>query len=252
MRIVITNDDGIEAKGIKELTKALSSIGEVFIVAPWNPQSAGSHATTLHKPLRAEEFPLNLGEKKAFRVSGTPADCVLLAVDILVKGKIDLVISGINQGPNLGDDVLYSGTVAGAREGALNGITSIAFSVNGFEDPHYETAAQFARIFTDKVVKEKIKGEIYFNVNIPDLPSEEVKGIKFVKQGRRRYIDRVMIGKDPFGKVYYWIGGKPVQTGGNDTDTGVVNNGYISITPMMIDMTDYKLLDKIKNWHINF
>ncbi len=252
MRIVITNDDGIEAKGIKLLTKALSSFADVFIVAPWNPQSAGSHATTLHKPLRAEEFPLNLGEKKSFRVSGTPADCVLLAVDVLVKGKIDLVVSGINQGPNLGDDVLYSGTVAGACEGALNGITSIAFSVDGFENPHYDTAAKFARIFTEMVLNKKVKGEVYFNVNIPNLPAKDIKGVKLVKQGKRRYIDRVMIGKDPFGKVYYWIGGKPVQTGGNKTDTGAVKEGYISITPMKNDMTDYNLLSKIGDWKINF
>ncbi len=252
MRIVITNDDGIEAKGIKELTKALASFGEIYVVAPWNPQSAGSHATTLHKPLRAEEFPLNVGEKKSFRVSGTPADCVLLAVDILVKGQIDLIVSGINQGPNLGDDVLYSGTVAGAREGALNGITSIAYSVNGFDNPHYDTAAAFAKIFTKKVIDEHVIGEIYFNVNVPDLPINEIKGIKFVKQGRRRYIDRVMIGKDPFGKVYYWIGGKPVQNGDMDTDTGVVSRGYISITPMKIDMTDYEFLERIKNWEIKF
>ena len=251
MRIVITNDDGIEAKGIKLLTKVLSSFGNVFIVAPWNPQSAGSHATTLHKPLRAEEFPLNLGEKKSFRVSGTPADCVLLAVDVLIKGKIDLVVSGINQGPNLGDDVLYSGTVAGAREGALNGITSIAFSVDGFKNPHYDTAAKFARIFTEMIINKKIKGEVYFNVNIPNLPEKDIKGVKLVKQGRRRYTDRVTVGKDPFGKIYYWIGGKPVQAGSNETDTGAVKEGYISITPMKNDMTDYKLLSKIGDWEIH-
>ncbi len=252
MRIVITNDDGIEANGIKALVKSLSPMGSIYVVAPREPQSAGSHATTLHKPLRVDEFPLNMGEKKAFRVSGTPADCILLAVDVLVKGQIDLVVSGINQGPNLGDDVLYSGTVAGAREGALNGITSIAFSVNGFDNPHYGTAAHFAKIFTGEVIKRKVKGEIYFNVNVPDLPQNKIKGIKFVRQGRRRYIDRVMIGNDPFGKVYYWIGGKPVQSGKDDTDTGVVEKGFISITPMEIDMTDYTALEKIKEWNIKF
>jgi len=252
MRIVITNDDGIEAKGIKSLTKAVSDLGDVFVVAPREPQSAGSHATTLHKPLRVDEFPLNLGEKKSFRVSGTPADCVLLAVDILVKGKIDLVLSGINQGPNLGDDALYSGTVAGAREGALNGIVSIAFSVNGFENPHYETAAKFARIFTEKVAKSGIKSETYFNVNIPDTEWGEIKGVKIVRQGKRRYTDRVMIGKDPFGKVYYWIGGKPVDSENSETDNGVVHAGYISVTPMKVDLTDYELLKKIKNWEENF
>ncbi len=252
MRIVITNDDGIEAEGIKALVKAVADLGEVFVVAPREPQSAGSHATTLHKPLRVEEFPLNLGEKKSYRVSGTPADCVLLAVDILVKGEIDLVLSGINQGPNLGDDVLYSGTVAGAREGALNGIVSIAFSVNGFENPHYETAARFARMFTEKVYKSEIAGETYFNVNVPDTEWKNIKGVRVVKQGKRRYTDRVMIGKDPFGKVYYWIGGKPVDSESSETDNGVVHSGYISVTPMKVDLTDYDLLDKIKDWEEDF
>jgi 5'-nucleotidase len=250
MRIVITNDDGIEAKGIKALTAALSDIGDIYVVAPWEQQSAGSHSTTLHKPLRADEFPLNVGEKKAFRVSGTPADCVLLAVDVLVKGKIDLVVSGINQGPNLGDDVIYSGTVAGAREGALNGIVSIAFSIDGFENPHYESAAQFAKIFVKKVINEKIRGEIYFNVNVPNLPWKDIKGVKIVKQGKRRYIDRVMIGKDPFGKIYYWIGGKPVDSENNETDNGVVHKGFISVTPMKVDMTDYSIMDIVKKWDI--
>jgi 5'-nucleotidase len=250
MRIVITNDDGIEAKGIKALTAALSDIGDIYVVAPWEQQSAGSHSTTLHKPLRADEFPLNVGEKKAFRVSGTPADCVLLAVDVLVKGKIDLVVSGINQGPNLGDDVIYSGTVAGAREGALNGIVSIAFSIDGFENPHYESAAQFAKIFVKKVINEKIRGEIYFNVNVPNLPWKDIKGVKIVKQGKRRYIDRVMIGKDPFGKIYYWIGGKPVDSENNETDNGVVHKGFISVTHMKVDMTDYSIMDIVKKWDI--
>ena len=251
MRIVITNDDGIEAKGIKALTAALSDMADVYVVAPWEQQSAGSHSTTLHKPLRADEFPLNVGEKKAYRVSGTPADCVLLAVDVLVKGKIDLVLSGTNQGPNLGDDVIYSGTVAGAREGALNGITSIAFSIDAFENPHYESAALFAKIFVKKIVEEKIKGEIYFNVNVPNLQWKSIKGVKFVRQGKRRYVDRVMIGKDPFGKVYYWIGGKPVDSENDETDNGVVHKGYISITPMKIDMTDYDMLKRISQWDID-
>jgi len=252
MKIVITNDDGIEAEGIKRLTKVISQLGEVYVVAPKTPQSAGSHAMTLHKPLRVEEYSLNIGEKKAMRVSGSPADCVLLAVDILVKRKVDLVISGINEGPNIGNDVIYSGTVAGAREGALNGIPSIAISLDAYKNFNFDAASKFSYLFVKKILEKKINSGIYFNINVPNLSEKDIKGIKFVKQGIRHYKDRVFIGKDPFGKTYYWIGGKVVEDDEKDTENNAVENGFIAITPMSTDLTDYSLLKEMKKWKIHF
>ncbi len=251
MKIVITNDDGIEAEGIKCLPKAISKLGDVYVVAPKTPQSAGSHSTTLHKPLRIAEYSLNLGEKKAMSVSGSPADCVLLAVDVLVKGKVDLVISGINEGPNIGSDVIYSGTVAGAREGSLNGIPSIAISLAAYKDLNFDAAGKFAYLFVKTVLEKKISN-IYFNINIPNIPEQEIKGVKFVKQGNRSYKDRVFKGKDPFGKTYYWIGGTVVENNEKNTDNEAVKNGFIAVTPMSTDMTDYSALKEIKKWKIRF
>jgi len=251
MKIVITNDDGINAKGIKCLTKAISKLGEVYVVAPKTPQSAGSHSTTLHKPVRVEEYSLNLGEKKAMSVSGSPADCVLLAVDTLVKGRVDLIVSGINEGPNIGSDVIYSGTVAGAREGFLNGIPSIAISLAAYKNLNFDVASKFSYLFAKTVLEKKIEN-IYFNINVPNLPAQEIKGVKFAKQGNRSYKDRVFRGKDPFGKTYYWIGGTVVKDNEKNTDNEAIKNGFISITPMSADMTDYLALKEIKKWKIRF
>ena len=252
MKIIVTNDDGIESNGIKYLAKAIAKLGDVYIVAPRTPQSAGSHAMTLHKPLRVDEYPLNVGEKKALRVSGTPADCVLLALDVLVKGKVDLVVSGINEGPNIGSDVIYSGTVAGAREGALNGIPSIAVSLDAYKDFNFDVASKFTYLFAKKILEEKIEDRIYFNINIPNVNEEEIKGVKFVKQGIRTYKDRVLIGKDPFERTFYWIGGKVVDDDEKDTENDAVRNNFIAVTPMSVDLTDYSWLKKLKDWKIQF
>jgi 5'-nucleotidase len=247
MRILVTNDDGVESEGIKVLASSMMGLGDVYIVAPKNPQSAGSHATTLHKPLRVEKYPMGIGEKISLRVSGTPADCVLLAVDELISEKIDVVVSGINNGPNLGYDIIYSGTVAGAREGAINGILSFAFSVDAFENPNFSYVAKFAPLFIKAVIDLNIKGKVYFNLNFPNLSEKEIKGYRFVKQGRREYIERVKIGEDPFGKEYFWIGGKLKQDEQNDTDTEAVRNGFVAITPLTLDFTDYEMLQSLNS-----
>lgn len=244
MKILLTNDDGIESEGIKELAKGLSQIGDVFVVAPKSPQSAGSHATTLHKPLRVEEYSLGVNEKLSLRVSGTPSDCIVLALDILVKENIDLVVSGINKGPNLGDDVIYSGTVAGALEGAINGKLSFAFSVDDFDAIDFSFASSFASYFINKIYSLKIIENYCFNVNIPYLPRDQIKGVKFARLARRTYIDRVLIGKDPFNRNFYWIGGKLKDAYEKDTDSFYVKEGYIAVTPLLIDLTDYSSLNK--------
>jgi len=245
MNILITNDDGIESEGIKVLAKHLVSLGKIFIVAPQKPQSVVSHATTLHKPLRIERYPLGIGEVSSYRVSGTPADCVLLSLDVLVKEQIDIVVSGINKGPNLGDDIIYSGTVAGAREGAINKKLSFAISVNDFENPDFELAASKSIEIIDKLAKVVKNAGTYFNINFPN--KNEIKGIKFARLSRRRYKDRVLIGKDPFGKEFYWIGGVLVDPYEEGTDSKFIEEGYITITPLLIDQTDYKTLEEISH-----
>ncbi len=250
MKILITNDDGIDSPGLKVLATEMTSVGWVYIVAPQSPQSAGSHATTLHKPLRAERYPLGLGEKDSFRTSGSPADCVVLGLDVLIKEEIDLVVSGINAGPNLGDDVIYSGTVAGAREGALNNKLSFAFSVNSFFNPDFSYASVFAAFFSKLVADKGLPNSVYFNVNLPNIPKEGIKGYKYAKLSRRRYSNRVMVGKDPFGKDFFWIGGKLVDSLEDRTDSKAVEDGFISITPLLFDQTNYKQLAEIE--HIKF
>lgn len=251
MRIVVTNDDGIESLGLRVLASSMIPIGDVYVVAPKTPQSAGSHATTLHKPLRIEEYLLNIGEKYSVRVSGTPADCVLLAKDEIVEDGIDIVVSGMNSGPNLGYDVIYSGTVAGAREGAINEILSFAFSVDSIQNPDFTYAGEFAPAFIRSVLDKKLKGRIYFNVNFPNLPKSDIKGYKFVRQGRREYINRIFKGSDPFERTYYWIGGKLKEDYEEDTDAGAVRDGYVSITPMTLDFTDYNLLKHLSDIKID-
>jgi len=246
MRVLITNDDGIEAAGLKCLVSEMAKIGDVYVVSPEGPQSAGSHATTLHKPLRANRYSLGLGEKDSFRISGSPADCVVLALDVLIKDKIDIVVSGINTGPNLGDDVIYSGTVAGAREGVLNGKPSIAFSVNSFINPDFSYASLFAAFLTKFALDNFSMKGFYLNVNIPNIPKEEIKGYKSTRLSKRRYTDRVMVGQDPFGTEFYWIGGKLLDEFEEGTDSKAVKDGYIAITPLLVDQTDHKLLPQIE------
>jgi len=248
MKILLTNDDSIESDGLKKLAKSLTSIGKVFVVAPQKPQSAGGHAITMHKPLRAEKIPLNVGEEVSYRVSGTPADCVMLAIDVLVK-DVDIVVSGINIGPNLGDDIIYSGTVAGAREGAMNNRLSFAVSVNDFGKPDFaffaELATKIIKTLTD-MVKENTA---CLNINFPK-DKEHIKGVKFTQLARRRYKDRVTIGKDPFGREFYWIGGVLNDPMVDDTDSKLIEEGYITITPLIIDQTDYNLLKQLGNTKI--
>ncbi|MFU2157894.1 MULTISPECIES: 5'/3'-nucleotidase SurE [Caldisericum] len=249
MNILITNDDSIESEGLKTLARNLLDLGNIYIVAPQKPQSALSHATTLHKPLRAEKFPLGIGEKLSLRVSGTPADCVLLAIDVFIKEKIDIVVSGINKGPNLGDDIIYSGTVAGAREGAINNILSFAISVNDFENPNFELAASTSVKIIDKLSKIIKTKNTYFNINFPNISS--IKGVKFAKLSRRRYKNRVFIGKDPFGREFYWIGGVLEDPYEEGTDSKYVKEGYAAITPLLIDQTDYAVLKELSKINLD-
>ncbi len=248
-KILITNDDGIHSEGLWILKKYLSDIGEVFIVAPDRERSATGHAITLHRPLRMHRI-----KKNAYAVDGTPTDCIILGYNLLFKDeKPDLVISGINKGGNLGDDITYSGTVCAALEGAMLGIRSFAISIVAETNFNFKPAAQFARMLSLKLLKNISDRHIVLNVNIPNVRDiREIKGVKFTRQGKRKYEELVIQNVDPRGKKYYWIGGnlEPVPNE-KDTDITAISRGYISITPVNLDMTDYGRIPELKKLQIS-
>src|SRR6476620_3416383 len=225
-RILVTNDDGVYSEGIKKLAEALRPIGDVIIVAPDREQSAASHALTLNRPLRILKL-----EENEWIVDGTPTDCVNLAVLSLLRGqRPDMVVSGINFGPNLGDDVTYSGTISAAFEGALLNIPSIAFSSLVGEHFSFDRGAAFAAELTRRLLLEKQDPGVILNVN---FPSSAFQGVRVTKLGKRIYSEGVIERLDPRGRKYYWIGGEePTWLSGENTDFEAVQNGYVSITPL--------------------
>jgi 5'-nucleotidase len=239
-RILVTNDDGIYSEGIRKLADALRAVGEVVIVAPDREQSAASHALTLNRPLRLLKL-----EENEWIVDGTPTDCVNLAVLSLLKGKRpDIVVSGINFGPNLGDDVTYSGTISAAFEGALLNIPSIAFSSLVGEHFSFDRGAAFAAELTRIVLGQKPDPGIILNVNFPLV---EYKGVRVTKLGKRIYSEGVIERLDPRGRKYYWIGGEdPTWLSGENTDFEAVQNGYVSITPLHLDLTHFESIPRLK------
>lgn len=249
MRILLTNDDGIQAQGIQTLRKALEPLGTVWVVAPDREQSASSHALTLSRPLRVTRH----GDRE-FSVDGTPADCVLLAikgVDGLVEPKPDIVISGINHGPNMGDDVTYSGTVSAAREGCLLGKPSLAVSVAAWEPRHFETAGRIAVGIAKTVQEGGLPSRTLLNVNVPDLPFDDIRGIRATKLGNRVYRDAIISKIDPRGKPYYWIGGDDPEWEDDDkSDFNAVQESYVSLTPIHLELTDYKAIVEMSGWEM--
>jgi len=245
MLILVTNDDGIQSPGIKALARAMKRVGEVYVVAPDRERTAAGHSLTLHKPLRIEA----LG-RRAFSVSGTPTDCVNLAVNEILPRRPDLVVSGINRGGNLGDDVTYSGTVSAAMEGTLVGIPSIALSQLGEAHFHFETAARFATRLVRQVRRFGLPPDTLLNVNVPDLPPAAIKGMRVTCLGRRIFDSNNVIKKqDPRGKTYYWIGGNRIAwEERKDTDQEAVENGMISVTPVHLDLTNYTALAVLRDW----
>ncbi|MGB9662440.1 MAG: 5'/3'-nucleotidase SurE [Moorellaceae bacterium] len=246
MLILLTNDDGIAAEGLKVLGRHLSSLGEVFIVAPERERSAIGHGITMHKPLRVTETELDRG-LRGLAVNGTPADCVKLALEALLPQPPDLVISGINRGENLGTDVLYSGTVSGAIEGCINGIPSLAVSLAGEEEPEYGFAAAFITSLCREMPGLGLPQDTLLNINIPNLPPENIAGVAFTRLGRRRYVNTIERRVDPRGRVYFWLGGEVENLdAGPDTDVGAVSRNYISITPIQLDLTHHTYLAQLR------
>ena len=237
MRILVTNDDGIFAEGIRCLAAAVAELGEVIVVAPDREQSATSHALTLHHPLRLRRV-----EEHRYAVDGTPTDCVNLAVQGLLKeDPPDLVLSGINYGLNMGDDVTYSGTVSAAFEASLQGLPAIAFSLEAAEGLSFERAAGQAREFLKVVLEEEVPRDLLLNVN---LPAGAQHGVWFTRLGHRRYHQTVVEKTDPKGRRYYWIAGTPEWEDVEGTDYHAIARGYISVTPLHLDLTDYQGLER--------
>jgi 5'-nucleotidase len=253
LRILLTNDDGIHAPGLFALKRALDAAGHrVTVCAPDRPRSAASHAITLHKPLRISEVTLPDGTV-GYAPSGTPSDCALMGLDEVAPGKIDLVVSGVNHGPNLGWDVIYSGTVAAAMEAVILGVPAIAVSTASYEpNLHYETAAAFvADTLAPAVGAHGLPPHVLLNVNVPNLPPDEIRGVQLTVMGARQYVDRLEKRLDPTGRPYYWLGGKiHDKETPSGTDSHAIGDGFISVTPIHLDMTAHALLPVLKAWAI--
>jgi 5'-nucleotidase len=251
--ILITNDDGCDAPALAALAKALSGLGRVTVFAPDHNWSAAGHTKTMHKPLRITESSLPDGTP-LFVTTGTPSDCVGLALLGVVPETPDMVISGINQGSNLGHDITYSGTVAAAMEAAVFGIAAIAASQEEAGDARgdLEFAAGIVADLARRLLSDGLPGNTFLNVNFPALPSAEVRGIQITRLGRRVYRDVLIRRLDPRGRPYYWIGGDPPAGDPDDgTDMGAVARGYVSVTPLNLDMTDSQLLNRLSSWDLD-
>ncbi|MFH1061355.1 MAG: 5'/3'-nucleotidase SurE [Candidatus Omnitrophota bacterium] len=246
MRLLLTNDDGINADGLYALYLRLSKNFDVTVCAPEAEQSAIGHAITLSKPLRVKKIVKN---KKFFgyAVNGTPADCVKIAVRCILKQKPQMIISGINHGPNLGSDIMYSGTVSAATEGTILGIPSLAISLATYENHDFSFAADFACALAKKFGKKGINDGILLNVNIPSIPKSKIKGVKITKQGRSLYKEEFVKRLDPRGRIYYWLTGKAQWVKkADDSDIKAIEDGFVSITPLQFDLTAYKAIEDLK------
>lgn len=251
MRLLLTNDDGITAPGIQALWQELSSIGEVTVVAPDTERSATSQAITVHHPIRVDKYPIEGQPIAAWQVGGTPTDCVKIALEALLEIKPDVVVSGINNGPNMGTDILYSGTVSAAIEGALHGIPAIAISLATWRLSDFTPAAQFTRKLVQLLTERCLPPHTLLNVNVPALPMENIVGVEITKLGVIEYENTFERRLDPQGRSYYWMGGSIVDTVNEDgTDVLAVKNGKISVTPIHFDLTNYAIMNLLKEWNL--
>jgi 5'-nucleotidase len=247
-RILVTNDDGIYAPGIKALWSAMSELGNVTVVAPNREQSAVGHAITISDPLRIEKIKRSNGFT-GFSVDGTPSDCVKIATQALLPNKPDLIISGINHGSNTGSNIIYSGTVSAATEGTMLNIPSIAISLNSFDQSDFDGAKSAAKTVAIHVLEKGLPEKTLLNVNVPAIPKNEIKGYKITQQGHASFKDRFEKRVDPRGKVYYWMTGKMIDPDKEtQMDHYAVVEGYISITPIHYRLTNHDFLDELNNW----
>jgi 5'-nucleotidase len=260
MKLLVGNDDGIFAPGIRALANTLAAAGyQVTVVCPDRERSATGHGLTIHKPLRAEQVEgIFHPGVEAWACSGTPSDCIKLALEAILEGPPDFLLSGINQGSNLGTDVLYSGTVSAAMEGVIAEVTSIALSLTSFTEPEFQVAADYAVTLVQQLMAQPLPEPMLLNVNIPALPISQIAGVKTTRQGLRRYHDIFEKRLDPRGKSYYWLAGEVLEdldtpvTHSKDreliTDVQAIREGFISITPLQYNLTHYDRIDRIQSW----
>jgi 5'-nucleotidase len=260
--ILMTNDDGIEAPGLRALLATLYPLARVTVFAPDHNWSAAGHTKTMHKPLRVTPYPLSLdadtqnGAGKetvdAYTTTGAPSDCVALALLGVLREKPDLVVSGINQGANLGHDLTYSGTVAAAMEAVISGLPAIAISLDSYESQDYAFAARFAARIIEQVLERGLPPGTMLNVNIPSCAPDQIRGVVITRLGRRVYRDVLVKRQDPRGRPYYWIGGQPPSGHPDEgTDIWAMANGYVSVTPLHLDMTAYDLVAALEEWSLD-
>ena len=245
MHFLISNDDGITARGIQVLSRRMSELGKVTIVAPDQDRSGASNSLTLDSPVRIREI-----EEKMFRVTGTPTDCVHIALTGLLERDPDMVVSGINAGANLGDDVIYSGTVAAAMEGRFLGFPAIAVSLVFDDKPRYfETAAEAIALLVQRLREDPLPADTILNINVPDLAWSEIGGFEVTRLGHRHRAEPTIRELDPRGRPMYWIGPAGAeQDAGPGTDFDAIRRGYISVTPIHVDLTRYQALDQVAGW----
>ncbi|MER3497163.1 MAG: 5'/3'-nucleotidase SurE [Chitinophagaceae bacterium] len=247
--ILITNDDGITAPGIRNLVEAVKDLGKVVVVAPDKPQSGMGHAITIGIPLRLHKVDLFEGIE-AWQCTGTPVDCVKLAVDKVLHRKPDLCLSGINHGANHSINVIYSGTMSAAVEAAIESIPSVGFSLLDYNiEADFEGSRKYVRVIVEKLLKKKLDKHMVLNVNIPSIPAELIKGVKVCRQAYAKYEEDFIERNDPNGRRYYWLTGEFVNFDkGKDTDVWALNNGYVSVVPVQFDLTNYILKSKLEKF----
>lgn len=244
MQILLSNDDGYQAQGLRALYDAISAIADTVVVAPDRDRSGASNSLTLEQPIRAQQT-----DNGFIRVEGTPTDCVHLAITGLLETEPDMVVSGINAGPNMGDDVLYSGTVAAATEGRFLGYPAIAVSMSSHTPRHFETGARVTVDLVQRLFDQPIASDSILNVNIPDLPYEELQGMVATRLGHRHKAEPVVKSEDPRGRPIYWVGPAGAeQDAGPGTDFYAVRNGFVSITPLQVDLTRHQSLPDLNSW----
>ena len=251
MRILLSNDDGIHSPGLAALYEAVRDLGEVIVAAPDSQMSAVGHAITISDPIKVAEITTASG-LRGFAIGGTPADCVKLAVEALLDRPPDLVISGINLGPNAGISVIYSGTVSAATEGTILGIPSMAVSINTFKDPLWATPAKVAREMAEKIIRNGLPADTLINVNVPNIPVDQLRGSKVTKMGRSQFKEVFHRRTDPRGNVYYWMDGEmELAPGQTDTDVQALEENYVSVTPLRFDLTHHDVMESVRaSWNI--
>jgi len=251
LRILVTNDDGIGATGIGALWHELSKIADVIVVAPDVERSATSQAITVHSPIRVDTYCFDNPCICGWRVGGTPADCVKIALETLLTEPPDIVVAGINHGPNLGTDVLYSGTVSAAIEGALHGIPAIAVSLDGGDNYDFQPAAEFTSKLVQNMFNRSLPPNTLLNVNVPALPAAKIQGVAITKLGVRQYENIFEGRRDPRGRMYYWMGGNVMDTENDiDSDIVAIKMSKISVTPIHFDLTNYSIMNLVQSWNL--